>query len=168
MAGVSPLLDGDSVALTVVDEFRGDSASTVTQWTEFIGHLEPDVDVLATFDGGVFPGGPAITRRILATGGTAWYLATEPDAELLAALLLAACAAGAVRPAAELTPWPLGLEIVVREDAESRYVFAINSGAQPARIGCAGVDLLTGAPWAATDELGAGQVAVVTHPMVRT
>ncbi len=133
----SPLLDGDSVRLTVTDALGVASSSAVTQWTEFIGHVGADVEVLASFDGGVFPGGPAVTRRTLSPGGgTAWYVATEPDSELLTALLAQACSSAGVHPPVALSPWPSGLEIVVRQDADRQYLFAINSGstATPDRL----------------------------------
>ena len=162
----SPLLEGDRVRLTVADELAVGSPSTATQWTEFISHIGADVDVLASFEGGIFPGGPAVTRRTLATGGgTAWYVATEPDSELMTALLVQGCVSAGVRPAVELSPWPAGLEVVVRQDDKSQFVFAINSGSEAESIGCTGIDLLTGRPWDTADKLDAGQVAVVTRPV---
>ena len=65
----------------------------------------------------------------------------------------------------DLSPWPTGLEVVVRQDEKSQHVFAINSGSDAVLIGCSGIDLLTGRRWAEEDKLDAGQVAVVTRPI---
>ncbi len=161
----SPLLRGDSVGLTVSAELGATASTTASQWTELIGRVDSEVDVLARFTGGVFPDSPAVTRRSLSTDtgrtGSAWYVGTELGVDLLAGLLVTACTTAGVDPAMPTQTWAPGLEVVVRQGEQHRYVFAINGGGQAAPINFEGIDLLTGQPWAYGTELPAGQVAVV-------
>jgi hypothetical protein len=75
------------------------------------------------------------------------------------------CTSAGVHPPVDLSPWPSGLEIVVRQGADRQYFFAINSGSAATEIACSGTDLLTGRAWAPEDQLGAGQVAVISRPV---
>ena len=170
----SPLLDGESVELQVGADCglpSGDLAgSTGTVWTELIGTLGPDVEVLARFGAGTFPERPAITRRRLPSdggsgpGGSAYYLGTDPDDALLRGLLSQACAAAGVRPALEFSGWPAGLDAAIRADDHTKYLFAINSGPEGVPIPWSGTDPLTGRPWPTGGVLAAGRVAVLAAP----
>lgn len=165
----SPLLDGDSVDIVVSEEFHTGPHPAATQWTELIGSVGADVEVVAWFNSGNFPGSPAVTRRAVpggaGTAGAAWYVGTELDPELLTTLLVAACAGAGTQPAVDLPSWPPGLEVVVRQDDRHRYVFVINAGADAAAVNCSGVDLLTGHTWTPDTELAGGQVAVIAGPV---
>ncbi len=173
----SPLLDGERVELRVPAGSGlppgGPTTSVGTVWTELIGTLGADVEVLATFATGTFPERPAITRRDLpsthASGraGSAYYLGTDPDDELLRRLLTHAAATAGVRPALEFAGWPEGLDAAIRQDDHTRYLFAINSGPDAASIPWEGIDLLTGLPWADGASLAPGQVAVLAAAVSR-
>lgn len=73
-----------------------------------------DADVLGAFDGGRYPGSPAVTRRREAGGGQGWYLATIPDRVSTDVLVDALLAAAAVEP--ELPGLPSGVEVARRGD----------------------------------------------------
>ncbi len=161
----SPLLAGDSVELVAAAELHTPSPATATQWTELIGSVESDVEVLVSFGSGMFSGSPAVTRRGLPGGGSAWYVGTELESDLLAGVLTTACGAAGAQPAMEFDSWPQDLEVVVRQNESHRYHFAINAGSGAVPLHLAGVDLLTGLTWAPGTELPAGQVAVVAVPI---
>ncbi len=165
----SPLLADDEVGLTVDAGIGTATVSTATRWTELVTHLAPDVQVLATFDGGVYPGEPAVTRRVLETGsgttGSAWYIATEPAPELLSTLLLTACRDAGSRPALELEPWPAGLDAVIRTSATAQYLFLFNHSDVDIAIPAAGTDLLTGEKWLPGMTVPGGGAAVLASSL---
>jgi beta-galactosidase len=116
-----------------VEEFAplGDAADretlddgTVTRdWQEVVEVR--DAEVLARFAGGPVTGGAAITRR-----GSAWYVATRPDASGLDALVARMLdAAGVEAPFAEPVD---GVETVVRGD--SRFVINHSPRARVVRL----------------------------------
>ncbi|MCX4671907.1 beta-galactosidase [Streptomyces sp. NBC_01381] len=113
-----PLLDGDSVDL--------DNGATGSMWTDRIDVTGPEVEVLARYRTGAYVSRPAVTRRT--TGrGSATYVSTRLGAEGLAGLLPELLAAVGVT--SELPEQARGLvELVVRHDAESRYLFLVNRG----------------------------------------
>lgn len=129
---------------------RLDNGAAAEVWTEAL-HAE-GAEVIASYADGPVAGGPAITRH-----DTAWYVSTRlADAALRGLLAKVAGAAGAT-PA---HPTPDGVEAVRRRHADGRsYLFLINHRDAPAEVDAAGVDLLTGAPWAG--RLDAGRVAVL-------
>ncbi len=182
----SPLLPADHVPLKVSPDFRsgtGDFRSGTGdlgagtgvehsggQWTELISGVGPEVQIAASFAGGIFDGQPAVTRGSVqadhpggpgSADGSVWYLATEPDDALLTAVLTAVCQEAGVSPVLDLASWPDGFDAVVRSHDGRRYLFAINSGSTDVPIPWAGTDLLTGRVWAAGASLPAGQVAVL-------
>ncbi|WP_354529570.1 beta-galactosidase [Nakamurella sp. UYEF19] len=174
----SPMLAGDVVPLTVSPDLdygppesgEGDPPVGST-WSELIGRVEPDVEVLVSFAGGQWAGEPAVTRRVLAAGrgsvpGSAWYVGTELGTDLLAGLLVKACAAAGVQPVLDMESWPAGFDAVVREDEHTSYLFAFNHGSEAVPLVCEGTDLLTGKPWDTGTSLPPGQVAVVATPLV--
>ncbi|MFF1838380.1 beta-galactosidase [Streptomyces sp. NPDC058231] len=111
-----PLLDGATVDL--------DNATTGSLWTDRITVTGPDVEVLASYRGGAYASRPAVTRRT-AGGGSAAYVSTRLGAEGLAALLPDLLAPAGV--ASELPDEARGsVELTVRRDADSRYLFLVN------------------------------------------
>ena len=110
------------------------------------------------FVDGPAAGGPAVTRNRVEEG-TAWYVATTPDAAALREILRAAAADAGV---AFDTVTPAQLELVERRSADgARYLFAINHGETAVPFAAAGTDLLTGEAFAGECEVGAGAVRVV-------
>nr|WP_205843917.1 beta-galactosidase [Nakamurella deserti] len=160
-----PLLPDQQVTLTLAGDLVG--AATGTVWTELIGTADHDVEVLATFADGMFAGRPAITRRRPepgpqgSVGGVAWYLATVPDDATLSGVLLTACRQAGVAPALDIADWPAGLEVVVRENDDTRFVFALNAADSDVAVPATGTDLLTGAAWSPESRLAAGGAAVI-------
>lgn len=154
----SPLLAGGHVDL----EFDTDLTGSGSVWTELIGEIAADVDVVARFAGGNFPGRPAVTRRPIGPSGQAWYLATDPDEQLLARLLLQACSG--VPPVLGLDQWPTDFDAVVRRSDNRDFLFAINGSNDEVVLDYEGTDLLTGSPWRPGTTLAPGQNAVIAAP----
>ncbi|MFF3335008.1 beta-galactosidase [Streptomyces sp. NPDC002888] len=93
--------------------------------------------------------------------GAAWYLATHPDQDTLAALL------DRIRQEAGVTPEqdaPAGMEVVRRRGAEADYLFLIDHTGKGAEAPAEGVELLTGAPVTGTVTVPPGGVAVIREP----
>lgn len=106
--------------------------------------LPPDVDAVAVFDesegGADLAGMPALTRRMIASGGgAAWYLACHPDDVTARALFdLLAGRAGAAPVMADL---PDGVEACRRGD----FLFLLNHSDASVRVrGVRGTELLSG------------------------
>lgn len=105
--------------------------------------LPPDVDAVAVFDesegGADLAGMPALTRRMLASGGAAWYLACHPDDVTARALFdLLAGRAGIAPVVADL---PDGVEASRRGD----FLFLLNHSDASVRVrGVKGSELLSG------------------------
>lgn len=119
---------------------RMDDGSAATQWTEDLTCTGATA-VLRYVDG-PFPGRPAVTRRVLAAGGSAWYLATQLAPATLAAIIDQICADSAVQPVVTAAQ---AVEAVRRRHADGRsYLFLINHGGVTAQVAAAGVDTLTG------------------------
>jgi len=112
-------------------------------WSELVTPL--GAEVVATFEGGPLDGRPAVLRHGFGRG-TAWYVATAPDAATLAAMLRRAWTEAGVTPAA--ADLPEGVEAVRRVAGESRLLFVLNHGTEPVEVPVpgGGVDLLTGRP----------------------
>ncbi|WP_022881981.1 beta-galactosidase [Gryllotalpicola ginsengisoli] len=104
----------------------GELAGTATEWQEFT--VVDDAEVLARFDDGAAAGEAAITRRPAGGRGAAWYVATQPGAELFDAL------ADRVLTDAEIeTPFAapvVGVETVVRGGVR----FVLNHTPKPAEV----------------------------------
>ncbi|MEU4999123.1 beta-galactosidase [Streptomyces sp. NPDC021622] len=129
-----PLLDGDSVDL--------DNGATGSMWTDRIDVTGPEVEVLARYRTGAYASRPAVTRR--PTGrGSATYVSTRLGPEGLAGLLPELLAPAGV--ASELPEQVQGLvELVVRHDAESRYLFLVNRGDESVALPEPSGDVLLG------------------------
>ncbi len=98
---------------------------TGTLWSEYL-HSE-GADVLASFEGGELDGWPAITANRRGEG-RAWYVATLPDPDAMAALLDAVLSDAGVSPV--LAQPVEGVEAVRRGDS----VFLVNHTPAEARV----------------------------------
>lgn len=114
------------------------SGITGSVWAERMRAV--DADVVDVFADGPAAGGPALTRR-RAGEGTAWYLATLPDADAYRDLIVN-IATGAGLPTDPTRP--AGLEVVRRDGADRSFLFAINHADADAVIDAHGRDLLSG------------------------
>lgn len=131
-----PLLDGDTVEVTL------DGTTSGTLWTDRITVTDPEVEVLAEYGSGAYAGRPAVTR--LAVGqGSAAYVSTRLGADGLTVLLPKLLAAADV--SGELPDGARGsIELIVRRDSDSRYLFLVNRTDETVPVtGLAG-DLLIG------------------------
>ncbi|MEU3741747.1 beta-galactosidase [Streptomyces sp. NPDC032198] len=143
-----PLLADDTVAL--------DNATTGTVWTDRITITGPEVEVLARYRTGAYAERPAVTRRAAGRGSAA-YVSTRLGTDGLAALLpelLAPAGVGSELP----VPARGRVELAVRRDADSRYLFLVNRTDDTVPLpGLTGDVLVGGAP----DAAGGG---LVLHP----
>jgi len=141
-----PLLPGETTALS--------SGAVVDEWSERISRVEPDVEVLAAYDGGDLDGAPAITRRRVGAG----------SATYVSASIGRNGAAGVLRQLADDVDALSGdvlsgdgrIEVTVRVGAGARYVFLANRTDDPAVAAIDG-DVLAGA--AERDDAGALTIA---------
>lgn len=113
------------------------AGAEATLWAEYV-HAR-GAEVLAAFDGGGLDGWPAVTRNT-AGSGTAWYVATLPNAAGRQSILRRVLDEAGVR--GSLDEPVAGVEIVRRAD----MVFAINHGAEVVHLPLEGTDVLDGAP----------------------
>ncbi len=97
---------------------------TAGTWTELL-HLD-GAEAVQTVVDGPLPGTPALTRNDHGAG-TAWYVATTPDAGTLEAFLARVVEEAGIRPAAEA---PAGVEVVRRGD----LLFVINHTSEAATV----------------------------------
>ena len=95
-------------------------------------------EVVAPFDDGLAAGSPALTRHRHGAG-EAWYVATQPVAEGLDAVVAAVAEASGVRPV--VPGLPAGVEAARRGD----LVTLINHGDETVEVAFAGTDAETGA-----------------------
>lgn len=125
-------------------------------WSEHV-HLA-GAEAVASFSEYPLAAVPALTRR--STGsGSAWYLATFPDAEALDGIvgtLLAESGVGAPVVA------DAGVELTRRRgDDGSSFLFAINHGTTEAAVAATGQELISGVAF--TGVVAAGAVAVIAE-----
>jgi len=144
-----PLRDGEMVHLA-----GGPLEGAVAEvWTELLT-LRGAKEVSGYVDGPL-PGVPTLTRHGVGEG-TAWYLATRPRADGVAALVRELCAAAGVE-----VHDPDGVEVVRRHGSDATYLFVLNHTGENARIPATGTDLVSGRECAGTVDVPAGSVAVV-------
>lgn len=143
-----PLLAGNQLKL---------SDGTVSSvWSEHV-HLA-GAKALQTFTDYPLEGVPSLTRRSLGSG-SAWYLATFPDRDGIAALVDRLVTESGLSPAAAADP---GVELVRRRAADGpSYLFAINHTRSDASVTASGTDLLTGEAFSGS--VPAGSVAVIAE-----
>ncbi|MEU8713313.1 beta-galactosidase [Streptomyces sp. NPDC048663] len=144
-----PLLPGERVALG--------GGGTGSLWSERV--RPAGAEVVASFADGPLAGVPAVTRHAYGAG-SAWYLATLPDAETLAGLL------GRIREEAGVAAGraaPQGVEVVVRRGADADFVFVIDHAGAGAEVSVAAgsVELLSGKPVDGVVVVAPGEIAVV-------
>ncbi|MWA09237.1 beta-galactosidase [Streptomyces sp. BA2] len=139
-----PLLADDAVEL--------DNATTGTVWTDRITVTGPEVEVLARYRTGAYAERPAVTRRAAGRGSAA-YVSTRLGRDGLAALLPRLLATAGVE--SELpVPARGSVELAVRRDTESRYLFLVNRTDDSVPLpGLTGDVLIGAAPDAADGEL---------------
>jgi beta-galactosidase len=144
-----PLFPGTPVTLS--------DGTTGSVWSEQVQALEA-TEVLSTFTHYPLEGVPAVTRR--ATGaGSAWYLATLPDADGVDALTARLLEEAKVTSAAEASA---AVELVRRRSADGRsFLFAINHSREDVAVKSDGVELLGGQRF--TGVVPAGAVAVIAE-----
>ncbi|MFY1687838.1 beta-galactosidase [Plantactinospora sp. WMMB782] len=139
---------------------RLDDGTSAAVWTELL--TAPEAEVLASFDTGPVAGGPAITRRAVAGGGSAWYLGTRLEQTALGALLSRVAGEAGAGPTGPAVP---GVEQIRRRHPDGRsYLFLLNRSDRPAEVDAAGTDLLTGTGWAGPTRVGPRGVAVLAQP----
>ncbi|MFI5634288.1 beta-galactosidase [Streptomyces sp. NPDC051664] len=131
-----PLLDGDTVEVAL------DGNTLGTLWTDLITVTDPEVEVIAEYRSGAYAGRPAVTRRTVGQG-SASYISTRLGAEGLTVLLTKLLASADV--SSELPDGARGtVELIVRRDDDSRYLFLVNRTDETVPVtGLAG-DLLIG------------------------
>ncbi|MER6467054.1 beta-galactosidase [Streptomyces sp. NPDC001228] len=144
-----PLLPGERVALS--------GGGTGSLWSERV--RPAGAEVVTSYTDGPLAGVPAVTRHAYGAG-SAWYLATLPDAETLAGLL------GRIREEAGVAAGraaPKGVEVVVRRGADADYVFVIDHAGAGAEVSVAAgsVELLSGKPVDGVVLVTPGEIAVV-------
>ncbi|MFJ1974755.1 beta-galactosidase [Streptomyces sp. NPDC087903] len=148
-----PLLPGERADLT--------GGGTASLWTERVRLA--GARAVTSYTSGPLPGVPAVTRHAHGTG-TAWYVATLPDAGTLAALLDRVCAEAGV---ASVRVTPEGVEAVLRRGEEADYLFLVDHRGAGAEVPVAAdaVELLTGEPLkGGTVTVPPGGVVVVREP----
>ncbi|MEV3859983.1 beta-galactosidase [Streptomyces sp. NPDC050095] len=129
-----PLLDGVAVDL--------DNGTSGSLWTDRIAVAGPDVEVLARYRTGAYAARPAVTRRGSGRGSAA-YVSTRLGVDGLAALLPELLAPAGVT--SELPQGARGLvELAVRRDADSRYLFLVNRSEQAVPLPGLSGDVLVG------------------------
>ncbi|MEU8794465.1 beta-galactosidase [Streptomyces sp. NPDC048643] len=151
-----PLLPGETAPLSG----QVPPGATGALWSE---RLElKGAEAVARYEDGPLSGCAAVTRHALGAG-SAWYVATHPDADTLAALLDRMCAEAGV--AAPLVG-PPGVEVVRRRGVDADYVFLIDHTGEGAELPVppGTTELLTGKEVLATVRVAPGDVAVVRTP----
>lgn len=152
-----PLLDGESVEL--------DGAEPGTLWTDRITVTDPEVEVLARYETGAYAGRPAVTRRAVGRGSAA-YISTRLGVNGLTGLLPLLLATAGVE--SELpVPARGSVEVAVRRDAESRYLFLVNRTDRPVPLPGLTGEILAGlADTEGALVLAAREVGVLRRPNV--
>jgi beta-galactosidase len=127
-------------------------------WTEKT-HVADGTEVVATYDDGALAGWPAVTRRDVGAGGSAWYVGTRLERAGLGALVAQLVETAGVKP--EVVA-PVGVEVTRRVSDDGSWLFAINHTDDDASLdGVTGSELLTGTDVAGTLTVPAGAVRVV-------
>lgn len=98
-------------------------------WMDVLSPLE-GASVLATYGGPFAAGRPAIVAKKYGQG-TAYYVGTWSDPELLFKLLALVCREAGVEP---VMATPDGVEALVRRGAEAAYLFLLNHNGTPCEV----------------------------------
>lgn len=149
-----PLPEGG--AATIAAAGSGNAGWSGRVWSEHV-HLA-GAEALATFTEYPLEGVPALTRNATGTG-SAWYLATFPDAKALDGIVGTLLEESGVTAPVVAVP---GVELTRRRAADGTgYLFAVNHGTSDAVVDASGRDLISGTPFAGV--LAAGAVAVIAE-----
>lgn len=111
-------------------EFSSGVRATGALWSDVI--VADGADVIAKFTTGPLAGGPAVTRHRLGKG-EAFYIGTRLDAAGLDAVMDAAVSCSGAKPAIG-SKIPQGVEVVVRQSDQRRYLFAFNHSGETMRV----------------------------------
>jgi beta-galactosidase len=150
----APLMPGQTVGLHAAAGLN--AAATGSLWTERL-HLA-GAEAIAHYTDGPLVGVPAITRHQHGAG-TAWYLATAPDAETYRDLLRTI---GGHAHIDATGPEGDGLVEIIRRAAPGRsYRFIINHAETELELAAAGTELVTGIVVDRTLRVPAGAVRVI-------
>ncbi|WEK62039.1 MAG: beta-galactosidase [Candidatus Microbacterium colombiense] len=151
----APVASGTAVQL--------DDGSSARLWSER-GRVT-SAEVIASFVGGAADGSPAITRNAWGEG-TAWYLATLPDAADYRRLMARVVAETTLTPPAVVTGDLTALELVRRRGAELSHLFIVNHGSNEVTVAATGTDLVTGATMAGHVVVPAGAVRIIREESI--
>ncbi len=136
-----PLPEGG--AATIAAAGSGNAGWSGRVWSEHV-HLA-GAEALATFTEYPLEGVPALTRNATGTG-SAWYLATFPDAKALDGIVGTLLEESGVTAPVVAVP---GVELTRRRAADGTgYLFAVNHGTSDAVVDASGRDLISGTPFA--------------------
>ncbi|MFD2114545.1 beta-galactosidase [Paenibacillus yanchengensis] len=114
-------------------------------------------EILAVYGDDFYEGRPALTRNKFGSG-TAWYLATSPEAAFLEDWLQQLCAQIGIEPL--LPSLPTGIEVVIREKDSNQYLFVMNHNAADVTVDLgkrSGVELITNRSLNKENEVLAGR-----------
>ena len=151
-----PLFPGTSVTLSDGTVFEPGTLGSV--WSEHVHAAGDSTEVLATFTDYPLGDVPALTRRSVGSG-SAWYLATLPDADGIDALTARLVDEAGVTAVTEAST---GVELVRRRATDGRsFLFAINHSRADVTVKADGGELLSGARF--TGVVPAGAVAVIAE-----
>jgi len=136
-----------------------DDGSIAHTWAEKLRALA-GTDVVRTIAGGDLDGVPALTRREVGDGGSAWYLPVLPDSDGLQQVLDAVVARSGVVPV--VTDVPDGVEVTRRHADDGRtWLFVLNHTRETATVALTGRDLVAEVDVDGSLELAPGAFAVV-------
>jgi beta-galactosidase len=125
-----PLQAGEGVHL--------DHGGTGSLWTERLQAV--DAEVIVEYADGPLAGSPALTRRDLTGGGTAWYVSTRLDDDSRAELMTE------FTERAQIAADPLaqpGLDVVRRTGPAGSFAFLLNHAGRPLTVPVTGFDLVS-------------------------
>ncbi|MEV4669852.1 beta-galactosidase [Microbacterium sp. LWO12-1.2] len=122
-------------------------------------------DVVASFTGSAADGSPAITRNSWGEG-TAWYLATLPNADAYRDLMARLVAEVDLTPPASVVGDLSALELVRRRSTDQSYLFIVNHGAAEVTVEATGVDLVTSTAVSGHVVVPAGAVRIIREESI--
>ena len=99
-------------------------------------------EVLTTYDEDFYAGMPTLTCNHFGSG-KAYYMATRPDEDFYGILMERLCGEVGIAPIMET---PAGVEAVLRENGEKKYLFLLNHNKESSDVTLdrGGVDIITG------------------------
>lgn len=163
-----PLLPGDRVPLRAPGDALG--SSWAERWTEHVHAI--DAECLLVYAEGDIADAPAVTRRTVPSGASAWYVSAELDHDTLGDLILRMAVDSGALPVL-LTAPPEDVEVAMRQTDRHRFLFLINHAASPAQVDVADAQ---GSSWTRVGDdvpvhevaLAAGDVEVLVAPLAHS